>query len=75
MSAREEAPETGASLTRAREVMTGDGTHGVIAVREDVMTTAAAAIGFVAGAGGIGAAICKALACQPGDILGFEAGQ
>jgi hypothetical protein len=38
-------------------VVSGDGTHGVIAVREDVMTKAAAAIGFVAGAGGIGAAV------------------
>lgn len=57
MSASGDAPDTGASLTRAREVVSGDGTPTVIAVREDVMTKAAAAIGFVAGAGGIGAAV------------------
>src|SRR5215212_1449450 len=30
---------------------------GIVAVREDVLTTAAAAVGFVAGAGGVGAAL------------------
>jgi len=30
---------------------------GVVAVREDVLTSAAVAIGFVAGAGGVGAAV------------------
>jgi len=34
-----------------------DGTREVVAVREDVLSTAAAAIGFVAGAGGVGAAL------------------
>jgi hypothetical protein len=38
-------------------VSTGDGTREVVAVREDVLTTAAAAVGFVAGAGGLGAAL------------------
>jgi hypothetical protein len=57
LSASTEAPETGASLTRPQEVVSGDDTQNVIAVREDVMTKAAAAIGFVAGAGGIGAAL------------------
>jgi hypothetical protein len=31
--------------------------RGMVAVREDVLTTAAAAVGFVAGAGGVGAAL------------------
>src|SRR4051812_46499030 len=31
--------------------------RGMVAVREDVLTTAAAALGFVAGAGGVGAAL------------------
>jgi hypothetical protein len=57
LSASADAPGTSASLTRAREVVSGDGTHDVVVVREDVMTKAAAAIGFVAGAGGIGAAV------------------
>jgi hypothetical protein len=37
--------------------MSSDGTRDVVAVREDVLTTAAAAVGFVAGAGGVGAAL------------------
>ena len=57
MSASANAPDTVGPITRAREVVSGDGTHGALAVREDVITKAAAAIGFVAGAGGIGAAI------------------
>jgi hypothetical protein len=57
LSASADAPEAGASLTRAREVVSGDGTHDVVVVREDVMTKAAAAVGFVVGAGGIGAAV------------------
>jgi hypothetical protein len=52
-----EAPIVGASLTRAREDVSGDGTRDVVTVREDVLTTAAAALGFVAGAGGVGAAL------------------
>jgi hypothetical protein len=35
----------------------GDGGREVVRVREDVLSTAAAAIGFVAGAGGVGAAL------------------
>jgi len=31
--------------------------RGIVAVREDVLTSAAAAVGFVAGAGGVGAAL------------------
>jgi hypothetical protein len=34
-----------------------DGPRDAVAVREDVLTSAAAAIGFVAGAGGVGAAV------------------
>jgi hypothetical protein len=37
--------------------LSGDGTREVVSVREDMLTTAAAAMGFVAGAGGVGAAI------------------
>jgi hypothetical protein len=33
------------------------GNRDMVAVREDVLTTAAAAVGFVAGAGGVGAAL------------------
>jgi hypothetical protein len=43
-------------LTRAREEVQSD-TRDVVTVREDVLTTAAAALGFVAGAGGVGAAL------------------
>jgi hypothetical protein len=53
LSVSPNAPDTGASLTRAREETTRD----VVGVREDVLTTAAAAVGFVAGAGGVGAAL------------------
>jgi hypothetical protein len=56
LSVSQTAPVAGASLTRAREEVSG-ATPDVVTVREDVLTKAAAAIGFVAGAGGVGAAL------------------
>jgi len=56
LSASPTAPTSGALLTRAREEVQSD-TRDVVTVREDVLTTAAAALGFVAGAGGVGAAL------------------
>ena len=57
MSVSQTAPPPGASLTRAREEGSDVTTRDVVTVREDVLTTAAAALGFVAGAGGVGAAL------------------
>lgn len=45
-----------ASATNAPLVSTS-GTPGMVTVREDVLASAAVAIGFVAGAGGVGAAV------------------
>lgn len=60
MSASADVPALSATHTRARETAPGRRTQenrGTVAVREDVLTSAAAAVGFVAGAGGVGAAL------------------
>ena len=53
VDARPTVPGTGAAVT----VAPAEDKPAIVPVREDVLTSAAAVVGFVAGAGGVGAAV------------------